>query len=283
MHNYLSPVDKLLTLGDPRDEDGWRDYLALGIRAEHVPDLIRMALDRELNSADSESKEVWAPLHAWRTLGQLRAPAAIEPLLELLHLVDEYDDDWTPEELPEVYGMLGPAAIPALVAFLADKSHGLWALIAAGNALQKIGEHHPQARDACVAAITQQLERFAENDPTLNSMLISSLLDLHAIESAGVIERAFAAKRVDLTGVGDWEDVQIAFGMKADRTTPRERTKLDDVADLLDGWLQKTRKQHSRELVDDVISQMRMRGELKSPKAQQAAPIKKKKKKKKKK
>jgi HEAT repeat protein len=34
--------------------------------------------------ADQNSMEVWAPVHAWRALGQLRAEEAIKPLREYL-------------------------------------------------------------------------------------------------------------------------------------------------------------------------------------------------------
>src|SRR5437868_15487820 len=108
--SYPPPVDKLLTLGDGREVGGtrnqWSIYLELGLVPEHIPDLIRMATDEELRWAYSDTLEVWAPIHAWRALGQLRAEAAIEPLLSLLHAGDNVDDDWVIEELPEVYGML---------------------------------------------------------------------------------------------------------------------------------------------------------------------------------
>jgi hypothetical protein len=34
------------------------------------------------------------------------------------------------------------------------------------------------------------------------------------VESAAAIERAFAAKRVDLTITGDWNEVQVDLGLK---------------------------------------------------------------------
>lgn len=74
----------------------WPDCLGYGLTEEHIPELIRMATDPELNNADSESSEVWAPLHAWRAFGQLRAEQAIEPLAGLLNM----DDDWVSDELP---------------------------------------------------------------------------------------------------------------------------------------------------------------------------------------
>jgi hypothetical protein len=103
-----------------------------------------MALDEELHRADSDSLEVWAPVHAWRALGQLRAEAAVEPLTRLLVRIDEFNDDWVGEELPEVFGMIGPAAIPALTDYLADPSHGLWACVAAAHSLEKSARNIPR-------------------------------------------------------------------------------------------------------------------------------------------
>ena len=97
---YQPPVERLLTYGesDRIRPDDWPDYPELGLGPEHVPDLIQMATDEALNEADAESTEVWAPLHAWRALGQLRAVEAVEPLLELFDRLEE--DDWVHEELP---------------------------------------------------------------------------------------------------------------------------------------------------------------------------------------
>ena len=107
---YRDPVAQLLTLGDPRQEghmaSEWRDYPALGLTTEDVPELARMALDKDLHWTDSEGGEVWAPLHAWRALGQLRAESAVELLLQLLDRIDEYDDDWAQTDLPKVFGMI---------------------------------------------------------------------------------------------------------------------------------------------------------------------------------
>ena len=71
---YAPPVDQLLTFGEEWSKpDDWPDYLALGLGSEHIPDLIRMATNEELEEADDGSAEVWAPIHARRALGQLQA------------------------------------------------------------------------------------------------------------------------------------------------------------------------------------------------------------------
>jgi len=228
--NYPFPVSELLKQGDSPGEPTWPDYRSLGLGPEHIPDLIRMATDEALHDADCESLEVWAPTHAWRALGQLRAEAAVEPLLGLLRRIEENDDDWVLDELPRVYGMIGPAAIPALAAYLADASHELFARIATADSLKSIGQNHPEARSQCIAGLTGQLERFEENDPSLNAHLISELIDLKAVESAPTMERAFAADCVDPTVAGDWEDVQIELGLKTARETPRPRFHFVDTA-----------------------------------------------------
>jgi hypothetical protein len=209
---YPPPVNQLLTQGDPRSEREWPDYLKRGLKPEHIPDLIRLATDPVLNQGDPESKEVWGPLHAWRALGQLRAAEAVGPLLTLLTDDDEFGD-WEMEELPEVFGMIGPPAIPPLVAFLDDLSHGTYARSAADSGLTRIAEKHPETRAECVAAITRELERAKENDPSLNGLLVGDLLKLKAVEAAPAIERAFAAGAVEEFIVGDWPEVEYQLGL----------------------------------------------------------------------
>jgi hypothetical protein len=216
MSDYPPPVDALLTYGVSEGpwQDEWPDYpAALGLGPEHVPDLIRMATDRELRRGEPESPRVWASVHAWRALGQLRVEGAVGPLLGLLVAGDEEDDDWVMEELPIVFGMIGPAAIPALAQFLADETKPRYSRTAVADALQHMAEDHPQARDECVAVLTRQLESAERNDPTLNGFLMAYLLDLEAVESAPVIERAFATDNVDEMIAGGWEDVRHELGL----------------------------------------------------------------------
>jgi hypothetical protein len=81
---YTYPVKKLLTYGSCQEMTRWPDYLKLGLTHEHAPELIRMVTDREFLWADQNSLAVWAPVHAWRALAQLRAEEAINPLIGLL-------------------------------------------------------------------------------------------------------------------------------------------------------------------------------------------------------
>ena len=217
---YAAPVDQLLTLGDPRERHNpaWLRYVDLGLTQEHVPELIRMATDDELHWADGESLEVWAPLHAWRALGQLRTEDAIEPLL---YLLDEYEEeDWISEELPVVYGMIGAPALPALANFLADDSHGLHPRITAAHSVEQIGTANPEVRNEAIAVLIEQLKQFAVNDPELNGFLVNYLVDLQATGAMGTIRRAFQQDGVDCTIMGDLQEVEIALGLRPYRVTP---------------------------------------------------------------
>lgn len=221
---YTSPVDKLLALGEaePVVPDAWPNYLELGLGPEHIPDLIRMATDHEIRTIESDEgeedePEFWAPIHAIRALGQLHAEAASEPLVHLLAELE--DDEWMLEELPSVYGLIGPAAIPALAAYLADSSNEMYSRSYAANGLEEIGERHPESRSEAIAAITRQLEAFEENDFELNAFLIANLAHLKAVEALPLIERAFAADRVD-EFVIDLDDVLVHFGLKEREEVP---------------------------------------------------------------
>jgi hypothetical protein len=217
MPDYQPPVSRLLRRGEPSPgEKSWRHYLDLGLGPEHVPELVRMLRDRELNDGDPESAEVWAPVHAWRALGQLRAAEAVGPLLEALQESEDRDDDWGLEELPEVFARLGPSVVPALGGFLADPDRGLSSRWGVAGALERIAREHPEARDECVRLLTRQLEQARVNDPVLNGVLIGFLCDLKVVEAAPLMERAFAAGMVDESIGGGWEHARYDLGLRPD-------------------------------------------------------------------
>ena len=222
-------MEKLLALGEPEIKQGWLDCAELEIGPEHIEELIGLALDESLNSAPSDSQEVWVPVHAWRALGQLHSAEAAEPLTRLLQRIDEDDDDWVGEELPRVFGMIGPPAISPLSEYLRANDHSVYARVAAVEGLQCIGSDHPEVRDEVVTVLSSQLAAFKENDPDLNGFLISHLIDLHAVEAAPLMKQAFDADSVELFVMGDWEDAQVELGLKPAREKPRSPTMLNQL------------------------------------------------------
>lgn len=222
--DYSDPVAKLLTYGDCRDpKSDWPNYPEeLGISSSDISELIRMATDLELNQLDGEQTECWASLHAWRTLGQLKATAAIEPLMSLFHSLQDYDwiDEWMSHEMPYVYALIGKQSIPALRTYLADTSHSTYPRATANNCLRKIALTIPDTRNECISAITSSLEG---EDPELNAFTIVSLIDLKAVESMPVIERAFERGQVDESICGYLDDIKFDMGLKPAQTTSQQR------------------------------------------------------------
>jgi len=216
---YPPPVDQLLTLGDCRGSH-WPNYGAMSFGPEHVPELIRMATDPGLDWGGPDSVEVWAPIHAWRVLGLLRAEEAIEPLL---HVFDEWEDsDWPANELPHVFGLMGPRAILPITRFVADRSRDEYARTAALSGLTEIARHWPEARAECVSVLARLLDDPAE-EGEFQSFVVCELMDLEAVEAAATIERAYDEERIDISIPGDWEDVQVRLGLLPARITPRPR------------------------------------------------------------
>ncbi len=234
---YHPPVDRLLTLGrEPASRRTWPDYRHLGLSARHVPELVRMATDPALLAAEERSAAGWAPLHAWRALGQLEAQAAAAPLLALLER--EWEDDAVVDEIPLVLGMIGPASLPGATLWLFDEARDVRLRVAAARILTEVAHEYPERRDEAAAVLTQQLQDWQHQDPALNAFLIAFLVELQKSAAAPLMEAAYAplmeaayaARAVDLSVIGDWEDVQIDLGLLEERLTgfePARRAPAD--------------------------------------------------------
>jgi hypothetical protein len=220
MADYPESVAQLLRLAGDRLGDEYPDYLGMGLTAEHVPDLARMATDRGLMEAD-EPNRFWAPVHAWRALGVLRAADAGDVLVHALRVNVELDQDAAAEELPRVFELIGPPALPALARFLAERSQDTYARWPAATAIGKIGHTYPEARPEALAALAGQLEDLADPDRELNAGIVSALLDLKAVEAAPAIEKAFAAGAIREAICGDWEVARYELGLRPDPPPPR--------------------------------------------------------------
>src|SRR4051794_13989516 len=179
VNDYPPPVAALLSLGrDSLDREHWLDYRAHGIGPEHVAELMRMLLDPELNEADTEGTAIWAPLHAARALGQLRAVEAAEALVRAAREDLARDGDFVSEEMPDVFVLLGPPALPVLAATLRDTNENTYVRWATADSITKIAQQYPETRAEAVALFVGQLYHSRDNDPDLNAALISCLVDL---------------------------------------------------------------------------------------------------------
>ncbi len=195
-----------------RKFESWPNYLEeIGITSEHISGLIEMVTDEALNYADSDSVEVWAPVHAWRCLGFLKAEAAVEPLLSLF--TGEEFADWTREEVPWVLGMIGESAIAPVALFLANRKNDDWDRVAMIAVFEHTALLYPELKERCIKRVASQLADFRYNSEEVNAFLVSALVELEAVSKANLIERVYANGEIDDSVCGTWASVQIDLGL----------------------------------------------------------------------
>jgi hypothetical protein len=221
---YSEPLQKLFELSkssaDPYKLDEY-DFLAMGMTAEHIPELTKLILEEEYYI--SEDQDLGSPqLFAYQALGQLKTEAAIEALVQGTQRWSESDwFEWFTEAMPAIFRKIGCPAVPSVVGLLQDATAHMDARSSAVDYLEAIGTTHPECRDLCVQVLTDQLQRFNENHPTLNGFIVTALaIDFKAVESVAVIEQAYQADRVDKKVLGDWDDAQVYLGLKSPAELP---------------------------------------------------------------
>jgi hypothetical protein len=214
---YPAPLDQLLRLGDPQEgADIPERIAALGLMQAHLADLVRMARDRALNTAQGDTDEVWAPAHALTALETLDTREAISDLIPLF----DVDDEWTREQLIDLLAAVGESALEPLERYIRDHTRWVFGRLAAIETLGDLVKLHPELRGQALPILIAALERATDNDEDVNGFLLARLLDLDAVEALPTIRQAFEADAVDETIAGDWGQVQEALGQVPDPDDP---------------------------------------------------------------
>jgi hypothetical protein len=205
----------------------WADYPSLGITSTDVPGLIELVTDTALYAADLDDAAGWAPVHAWRALAQLKAGEAVEPLLQTYERLANHEDwwQWFSDELPEVFLIIGEAAIAGLRRYLSQRTQSQaagFSQFVAIEGLERITKAYPDCTPQCIEICTEELRYAAKHNPDVNGFLIGVLASFKVVEAASVIEQAFAGGYVDPSISGDWDDIQVDLGLKS-RAEMRQR------------------------------------------------------------
>jgi len=213
---YAAPVDALLTLGDPNTDGVVERRRALGLGQAQLPELLRMARDRSLYTSDSDTDEVWAPLHAVAVMSDLDASDVASELLPLLDL----DDDWFFTEVPELLGKVGASALAPIRDYLADHTRWAFGQAHACDALKKIAEQHPELREQVVEALSDVLRHAEDYHEVVCTRAMDALVELDAVEELPLIRRAFELGRIDEMVRGPWGDVLNDLGIEPAEDDP---------------------------------------------------------------
>ena len=221
-NEYMHPVSQLLELGDSWKNQYKIDYSELEITRNHIPELIQLATDSYYLRGCSDDTQIWGTIHACRALGQLKAAEAVVPLVEMLKMIDENDEDWMIDDMPSVFESIGREATPALMRYTSNLNNTLYARVTAHNSLVKIAMSDESFKGDCIKFLRSCLGNYINEDSTMNAHFIDGLIDLKDIDSASLIQKAFDQECVDEMFMGDWEDCQIRLGLKQERTAPRK-------------------------------------------------------------
>jgi hypothetical protein len=215
----------------------WLNYRKRGIGPEHVGDLIRIATDPAQFEDEWDSKAMLAASHAMRALAQMKAKEAVGPLIQFIGRCYDEDCSSVADELRAVLGRFGPEALPELEAHLANGSEDTGPRGVVADAIAELGDYDPSQRDACIAILNRQLERTfeKEHDREMTSILVDCLLALEATETSALIQRIYESGQIDEEIAGDWEEAQVALGLREDDEEDYEEDYEDDVEED-DDW-----------------------------------------------
>lgn len=191
------------------------DYLAeLGLGESDAPLLLDIAgdwLDQEF--PPDFPAWVFAPVHAWRALGQLKAPGHAQEVIEgLLDLYIELlaDDDDAGQELPFVVAQFGDAAFSPLLQAAKELGPELPLL----DSLYSLSQGKPDRQKKLVDVLGLLINEQDDNEPQGNAALAVLLGELDTAKAhARAIERAYAADRVDETIAGDWGTLRATYDL----------------------------------------------------------------------
>lgn len=209
--SFAAPVAELLTLGEPLFGPERPNYVAAhGFTHEHVPELLRMLDAREFDELDEDDVRSWAPIHAARALGQLRAEQAIEPLIDFArrHPQDDY------LVLEQIMEDIGPPAVEALLQWLrlaADYEH-----MTPVEALKRIALAHPSERTRITSELAAVLLNFERRPEPLNALLCDALCALDATAHRALVAQVLDSGRFDESFVDELAAVDAWAGLPVD-------------------------------------------------------------------
>ena len=224
--NYTPPVSRLLAYSNPdafRPEN-WPDYVNdLGLTTEHVPELLALAQDTALADCDpddpslfpdyADPEHAWcAPIHAWRSLAQLKA---FELFDHAINVLQSELDEWAGEELVDIIKHWGPTVIEPVEHLIDDNLDTQNRILSLINGLFKLPEQYPETRDRIVAILMRLLEAHPETHKDNVSFLVMGLLELKATEAAELLEQVYTAGKVDEFIPGTWANAQVELGLKS--------------------------------------------------------------------
>lgn len=184
---------------------------------EIVPPLCQILEDSRQYLTASDNRW-WMPVHAVKLLGTLADPQALPQLVRTLIPAGELGIDWIMEDMPTVFGRIGPRAIDSLMEFIIihNGNNDLWwSRSTASDGLVAIALSHPPERGRILSFLHQLF--LEDDDPEFLSFAGTGLLDLNDPSSYPVLKKAFDLGIID-EFIIDREYIQQKFIKPTEKT-----------------------------------------------------------------
>lgn len=200
----------------------WIDYVKkFDLTPNDLPILAVMVSSDKLYFAKQEGK-YFVPLHVGCAISQLKVPNSEVLLINQCYRRQMYDMDVLAEIFPFYLGNFGLEAIPNLQLAM-DKSEDPFIRVIFSEALEAMAHQYPEIRSQVIEVLAKNLANYEKLDEMDNAFLIHNLVELKAIDQLPLIKKAFDAEKVDWSHMGDYEEIEIAMGVKTERTTPKPK------------------------------------------------------------
>jgi len=219
-------VASLLGLGRAEIDNPDLSYRALGLSRKNKEQLLKLGANLYLYyytfAEGEEDTAFYAVVHAWEALSELEIPEAKSLFVELLRyfLEEEDEGDWMPSMFRELIVPFRAEMFEESARYILDEDESEWFRAEFINLLQDMIKNDEVDKEQ-VSGVFQKLFRECSNK-VVNASAIAVCKDEKFDEHYPQIKKLYEKKLVDKSYDGDLEDVEMAFGMRTERSTPRD-------------------------------------------------------------
>ncbi len=244
-------VASLLSLGRAGLDDPGLSYRALGLSRKNKEKLLNLGANLYLYyysfAEGEEDTAFYAVVHAWKALSELEIPEAKSLFVELLGYFFEEEDegDWMASMFRKLIVPFRAEMFEESVRYILDEDENEWFRAEFIDLLQDMIKNDEVDKEQ-VSGVFKQL--FKEcNNRVVNASAIAVCKDEKFDEHYPQIKKLYEKKLVDKSYDGDLEDVEMAFGIRTERSTPRDLGMSDDLEEVFANEEQVTSPQQRKD------------------------------------
>lgn len=190
-------MERLINFGVARLNEEWPDYVTkLKLTDNHIDKLIDIIYDVRFDDLPEEDVRCFASVHAYRSLGQLKAEKAIIPLLNFIHNNKEEDFTWELIEFEKVFKLIGNNGVVLLLKVFSDSKYDFAIRECVFNSLTSIIKESKTHLRIVLNIMKEVLEDYENNDIYLNMLIINKLMGYNYTNAIKIVEQVMLKRKV---------------------------------------------------------------------------------------